>query len=108
LTDINNKGPDNWFDTRFTKAPQAYTVGDMPRYVGTVRTGATTNVDLSISRSWNIVERLRLQVRAEAFNVNNTPQYGRANTTLGSAGYGTVTDTIGNPRNLQLGMRLDF
>ena len=28
--------------------------------------------------------------------------------TGGSAGYGTVTDTIGNPRNLQLGLRLDF
>jgi outer membrane receptor protein involved in Fe transport len=108
LTDITNKGPDHWFDTRYTTAPAAYTLGDMPRFVGNVRTGATANLDLSLSRSWNIVEKLRLQLRAEAYNVTNTPQYGRANTTLGSAGYGTITDTIGNPRNLQLGMRLDF
>jgi len=108
LTDITNKGPDHWFDTRYTTAPAAYTVGDMPRFVGNVRTGATANVDLSLSRSWNIVEKLRLQLRAEAYNVTNTPQYGRPNTTLGSAGYGTITNTIGNPRNLQLGVRLDF
>ena len=108
LTDITNKGPDHWFDTRYAAAPAAYTVGDMPRFVGNVRTGSTANLDLSLSRSWNIVEKLRLQLRAEAYNVTNTPQYGRANTTLGSSGYGTVTDTIGNPRNLQLGVRLDF
>ncbi len=108
LTDITKKGPDNWFDTLNTKAPAAYTVGDMPRYVGNVRTGATANLDLSLSKSWNILERIRIQLRGEAFNVTNTPQFGRANTTLGSAGYGTVTSTIGNPRNLQLGMRLDF
>jgi hypothetical protein len=108
LTDISNRGPDNWFDTLYTNAPAAYTVGDMPRYVGNVRTGATADLDLSLSKSWNIVERLRVQLRAEAYNLTNTPQYGRANTNLGSAGYGTVTNTIGNPRNLQLGMRLDF
>jgi len=108
LTDLTNKGPDHWFDTRYTTAPQAYTVGNMPRYVGNVRTGGTTNLDLSLSRSFNIYERLRLQFRAEAYNASNTPQYGRANTTLGSADYGMVTSTIGNPRNIQLGMRLDF
>jgi hypothetical protein len=108
LTDITNKGPDHWFDTRYTTAPVAYTLGDMPRFVGNVRTGGTANLDLSFSRSFNIMEKLRLQLRAEAYNVTNTPQYGRANTTLGSAGYGTITDTIGNPRNLQAGIRLDF
>jgi hypothetical protein len=80
----------------------------MPRFVGNVRTGGTANLDLSFSRSFNIMEKLRLQLRAEAYNVTHTPQYGRANTTLGSAGYGTITDTIGNPRNLQAGIRLDF
>lgn len=107
LTDTS-RSPDSWFDTVYIKAPQAYTIGDMPRYVGNVRTGATTNVDLSFSRSFNIFERLRLQFRAEAFNVTNTPTYGRANTTMGTSGFGTVTDTTGNPRNLQFGARLDF
>lgn len=76
--------------------------------LGNVRTGATANTDVSLSRAFNIFERLRLQLRAEAYNLTSSPQYGRANTTLGSSGYGTVTSTIGNPRNLQLGMRLDF
>jgi hypothetical protein len=108
LTPILGKRPDKWFNTLYVRAPQVYTVGDMPRFEGVVRTGTITNVDLSISRNWVITESLRLQVRAEAFNVNNTPQFGRANTTMGSAGFGTVTDTFGNPRNLQLGVRLDF
>ncbi|MDR3717840.1 MAG: TonB-dependent receptor [Bryobacteraceae bacterium] len=103
-----SQSPDHWFSTLYVNAPQAYTVGDMPRYVGNVRTGGTSNIDLSLSRSFNIYERLRLQIRAEAFNAANTPQYGRANTTLGSAGFGTVTSTINNPRNIQLGARLDF
>jgi len=108
LTDITNRGPDRWFDTLYVNAPQAYTVGDMPRYIGNIRTGGTRDVDLSLSRSFNVYERLRLQLRADAFNITNTPQYGRANTTLGSAGFGTVTSTMNNPRNLQLGARLEF
>jgi len=103
-----SQGPDHWFSTLYVNAPQAYTVGDMPRYVGNVRTGGVANLDLSLSRSFNFLERFRLQIRAEAFNATNTPQYGRANTTLGSAGFGTVTSTMNNPRNIQLGARLDF
>jgi hypothetical protein len=65
--------------------------------------------DISVSKSWNLTEALRLQFRVEGYNITNTPQYGGADTTVGDPGFGRVTSTTNiGPRNIQLGARLDF
>ena len=43
------------------------------------------------------------------FNMTNTPQFARAITTFGSPDFGRVTGTTNvGPRNIQLGIRIQF
>ena len=67
------------------------------------------NADVSMFKAFTLHENLNLQFRAEAFNVTNSPQLGGPNTTLNGATAGQVGLTQANdPRNIQLGLRLQF
>ena len=90
-----------------TGAP--FTVGSAPRWVGGLRHGKLEAADVALMKNFQLMERVRLQFRAEAFNISNTPQYGKANTTFGAPTFGTITGTTyTTPRNLQFSMRLSF
>jgi hypothetical protein len=66
-------------------------------------------IDFSIFKSFPITETLRLQFRAESFNLTNTPWFGNPNTTFGSPAFGVVTPSQANdPRNVQLALRLHW
>ena len=49
-------------------------------------------------------EKARLQLRANAYNLTNTPVFGGPNTTSGVIGIGQVND----PRIVELGLKLNF
>ncbi len=48
-----------------------------------------------------------LEVRAEIFNLTNTPPLGSPNTTVGAAAFGTIS-SAGDPRIVQLAVKLVF
>jgi hypothetical protein len=65
--------------------------------------------DLSLFKEFPIRESMRLQFRAETFNLTNTPNFGIPNAALGTAVFGTISDT-GNfiPLQLQFALKLLF
>ncbi|MFB3779728.1 MAG: hypothetical protein ACE141_19065 [Bryobacteraceae bacterium] len=74
-----------------------------------IRTSVPLVMDFSLFKDFAIYERLRLQFRAEAFNLANTPMFGGPNTSLTSAAFGQVTPAQANdPRIVQLALRLMF
>ena len=96
----------NWFlPTAFT-TPAPYTYGDAGRnsLVGPGR----TNFDTSLFKTFPIHEQIVLQFRIEAFNVFNHPQFGYPNQTVGNSQVGQITSIVGNARNLQASLRLQF
>jgi hypothetical protein len=106
---IDNPTPNRWFNTDAFTAPAAFTIGNAPRWIPNIRFGPTNHADLAILKNFRFMERIKAQFRAEMFNFTNTPQFGRANTTVGSSAFGTVTGTTNvGPRNVQLGLRLQF
>ncbi len=107
---IDNPTPDRWFNTAAVTAPAPFTIGSAPRWVPNVRFGPTRNLDLSVAKNWRIYEKAKLQFRAEAFNLTNTPQFGRASTTVGAGDFGRVSGTAPGvtPRNIQGVLRLSF
>lgn len=92
----------------FTVQP-AYTLRTLSSRFPDVRTLRAPQVDFSIFKAFKIYERLNMQIRAEAFNLTNSPWFGAPNTTLGGSSFGVVSNSQANdPRNVQLALKLVF
>jgi hypothetical protein len=105
---LGNPTPQRWFDTsQFTLAPQ-YAFGNVARTLGGLRSDGLKQIDFSLNKNVAINERTKLQVRADCFNLTNTPQFAPPATALGSANFGAVSSQNNQPRIVQLAMKLIF
>jgi hypothetical protein len=81
-----------------------------------LRSSSFTNLDLSLAKSIALGESRSLQLRFEAFNVLNIQNYaaptGNAATVatgaVNAVGAGQITNIVGNPREMQFGVRFTF
>jgi len=80
--------------------------GDLGRNTFYIRHYA--NTDFSLLKDTGLTERIRLQFRAEFFNVFNEHQFSFPGTLLGSPGFGVATGTQGPERQIQFGLRTTF
>jgi hypothetical protein len=95
-----------WFDVSAFPTPTQYTFGDSGR---NILTGpGFHNVDLGFSRSIELRESTSLELRAEAFNLFNTPQFGLPNATLGQATTAVISSVVNPQREIQLAARIRF
>jgi len=102
---LDNPTPDLWFDITAFKAPTPNTYGTSGR--GVLYAPGTQTIDVSLSRVFPI-KAFRLQFRADAFNLFNTPQLGFPNANIGSPTAGRITSTIGDNRSMQFALKLDW
>ena len=65
------------------------------------------NTDLSMLKTFNVTESLRLQFRAECFNIGNHPNFGLPVTDLASGSFGRILEA-GAPRLVQFGLKVLF
>jgi hypothetical protein len=96
---------DLWFDPTAFKAPAPNHYGTSGR--GVLYAPGTQTVDVTLSRTFPI-NRFRVQFRADAFNLFNTPQFGFPNQNIGSPTVGRITTTLGDNRSMQFALKLDF
>jgi Carboxypeptidase regulatory-like domain len=66
-----------------------------------------TDVDMAVSRMFGLTERFKLNVRAEAFNLLNHPNFLGPTASIASSSFGRVT-TANDPRILQGAAKLSF
>jgi hypothetical protein len=66
------------------------------------------NADASLFKTFNLTERAKLEIRGEAFNVTNTPQFSRPVTDLTNGAFGFVTGVDGSARVMQVGAKISF
>jgi hypothetical protein len=87
-----------------------FTLNNTTPYFGELRTGIPINVNLSLFKTFPIHDQLKLQFRAESFNLTNTPQFGAPDTNVNDAAFGSLTNfaQTNNPRNLQVALKLLF
>lgn len=95
-----------YFNTAAFSQAAIGTFGDIGR--NTLRGPAFFDVDASIFKNFAFTERWRLQFRAEAFNIENRPNFQNPNATV-SAGvtFGSIT-SANDPRVLQFALKLFF
>jgi hypothetical protein len=109
---LDNKDPFRWFDTSFNTAgaawgnPAVFTFGNGAR--NPLYGPGRVNFDWSLFKDFSPSEKWNLQFRAEFFNLFNTPQFDLPNPAIGSPAAGRITSTVGNPRQVQLGLRFAF
>jgi hypothetical protein len=99
-----------WFNTSLFSQPPAYTYGNAGRTSPNVRTEGMDNLDFSIFKNnrFGPEDRLNLQFRLEAFNVLTRVQFAAPGPTFGASTFGVVSSQAGNPRQVQLALRLQF
>ena len=107
-----NDGPhtvDQWISRsafqRLDPLTQAGQFGNAPRNVA--RADGYFTLDVSLVRNFALTDGLRLQFRAESFNVTNHPNFGIPVADLNSANFGRVFSAA-PPRLLQFALKLMF
>jgi len=101
-------GENPWANPQAFRALVTGEVSNIPRTMPDLRGPGTANSDLSVFKEFRIVERLTLQLRAELFNAFNRTELGLPNTQPQSSTFGLITNTRQRPREMQLGLRLQF
>ncbi|MFB3902135.1 MAG: carboxypeptidase regulatory-like domain-containing protein [Acidobacteriota bacterium] len=97
---------DRWFDTTAFVANAPYTYGNAARNL--LEGPGSVNFDFALYKDFRITNERRLQVRVEAFNLFNTPQFGAPNAIVGNSNFGKISSIDGRPRNLQIGLKFIF
>ena len=95
-----------WFSPDAFSAPQAYAYGNSSR--NSVYGPGMQTMDLGIVRSFSIVEKLRLETRAEFFNALNHTNLGTPNRFVNTASFGSITEVSTPGREIQMSARLSF
>jgi hypothetical protein len=107
-----NAGPhtvDQWLSAsafqRLNPVTQAGQFGNAGRDIA--RAPAFTNLDASLTRNFQLRESLRLQLRAESFNIGNHANLGLPVSDLNSPNFGRILSAA-SPRLTQFALKLNF
>lgn len=95
-----------WFNVNAFALSAPYNYGNAGR--DSLRGPGFWNFDFSVFRTFDIVERLHLQFRAEFFNIFNHADFSNPSATLGNPNFGVITSTANNPRTIQGALKLIF
>jgi hypothetical protein len=84
--------------------------GNAPRYFSNLRTDGIHNIDMALDKEFVPREGMRLEIRAEFFNLFNTPRFALPDTLFGDSTFGQISSTVSGstPRHGQLGVRFEF
>jgi hypothetical protein len=65
------------------------------------------NENIAVARTFSL-QKTRVELRFEAFNLLNRTIWGGPDSTITSANFGRVTTLANSPRQMQLGVRFEF
>lgn len=112
LCDPNQGGQQNqqqWFNTSCFSPNPATTATDVPNVVGSSPRGVvqgppTNRLDFTLSKNIRFGETMRLQLRAEAFNIFNQTNFRGLSTNVTATNFGQVI-SVRDPRTMQFGIK---
>ena len=114
---LDTSTPQRWFDTAAYRLPP-YIDPSASRPtrqfgsagIGTVYGPRLFSYDMTAQKSFAVTEKLRLRLRAQAYNLFNHPVLGNPDLEQTSVTFGQIRTSNANytPRSLQLGVRFEF
>ena len=97
-----------YFNTSVFSQPVAFTFGNTGRTLPDVRTPSSENIDFSLFKTFDPIEHLRIEFRAEAYNLLNQVVFGGPGTGINSNAFGVISSQSNSPRTIQFGLKLLF
>ena len=98
---------DKWLDINAFQAVALGSFGNCP--VGVARAPGYTNLDLVLSKRFEVSGPRYLEFRAEAFNALNHPSFGPPARDISVPNtFGQITNTISSPRVIELVLKFYF
>jgi len=102
----------SYFNSNCFADPGDQNPGNAPRYFSGLRVAGIHNADVNVYKSFVPREGMKLDVRAEIFNLANHPRFGfqQSNLAFGDSQFGAISsDAAGYlPRYFQFGVRFEF
>ncbi|HEY2858505.1 MAG TPA: carboxypeptidase regulatory-like domain-containing protein [Terracidiphilus sp.] len=106
-----------WINPDAFATPASGVFGNAPR--DAVRGPGAWQMDTGLDKRIPVSELVRVELRAEIFNVFNHPQYGLPQASFGVPGFGSITQTVntttpvspvgsGTPREMQFALKVEF
>jgi hypothetical protein len=95
-----------WLNPAAFATPAAYTFGNLGR--NTVYGPGMQTMDLALTRDFTLAERLRLEMRGEAYNALNHSNWGTPNRFVNTPQFGSITEASTPGREFQLSARILF
>ena len=102
------QAPNQYFTGSDFSNPSYGALGNSGPWVPGLLGFGYSDEDLGIYKTFNIGERVQVQLRGEFFNSLNRHFYSNPNTDIGSPLLGYVTSVTGSPRQGQVGLRITF
>jgi hypothetical protein len=97
-----------YFNTDAFTRPDNFTLGNAAPRIHTVRNPGMNNVNLTLSKTFAVVERAKIEFRASWFNALNHPVFSGPNTTVGNANFGRISGQANISRQTEFAMRVLF
>jgi len=104
---ISNPTPNMWFD------PSCFVPDTVPDTYGNLgidplHADGQQQLDSSLSKTFDVTERINLQLRVDVFNTFNHTNFAAPDANVGDATIGQVFSTSVDQRRMQFGLRLHF
>jgi len=99
---------DRYFNTNAFSQPPDFTWGNLSPRIGTVRSPGMNNLNVTLSKTFAITERWKLDFRASSFNLLNHPVFSAPNTVFGDASFGRIFSQANLPRQTELAVKIFF
>lgn len=93
----------------FFEQPAGLLVGNMTRFNPKLREFPNLTENVSVAKTFQMAEKLRLDFRAEAFNVANRVRFGTGSNNINDPNFGRLTGNnhlLNEPRRLQFALKL--
>lgn len=102
----SQRTPQAWFNTSAYAYAADFTFGSTGRNTG--QGPGFKSVDLGLHKITKITENHRIEFRAEFFNAFNNVNFANPASTFGAGGFGTITSTVSNSREIQFALKYSF
>jgi hypothetical protein len=107
---VDGQTRDRWFDTSVFAVQDTFTPRSNPWFFDGLDGPSVFLTDMTLTKSFNVTNRYRLEARIEAYNAFNTIVWDTPDLNISSANFGKVTRkrTDGTGREIQMGVRFVF